>query len=716
MKSLRFGICLITILVMIVSFVSISFIAISNAKTSLENEMAAALVESTHATAEAIQASNHREFKMLETLASLSQIRDPNVSLLDKTHIIYEAMILDTDYIDVCILDKDGNAWINNGARMISFAERNYFKEPFKTKKRFSTDPFVNKVTNAPATFYSVPVFDDKNNVINVIFCVVDGLKLSTLATGHKAGDNRPATVITLNNGQGGENEAYSELHSNGTIIASEKFLAKDAVLEEFTTENLFKTIVADGNDAYLKDFERFKKEDSGVLVYYKNGEKRILAFERVPETNWVTYIAVPFSDFQGDIDKMTNAIIIYGTIITLAAALIIGLVISISIKPLKTVKDAINDIATGNADLSKRIPISSNNEIGAVVTGFNDFAEKLHKIIFDIKSSKQHLEEVGIRMSGNAKETSDSISGVYDSIEQMQEQLNSQSDSVNNTTSAVTQISAQIKRLEGMIEEQVKGIKDASSAIEEMISNISSVNGSVENMASSFDMLLKSSEGGLAKQVLVGEKIKEIEDQSASLQGANKVISEIAEQTNLLAMNAAIEAAPAGDAGKGFSVVATEIKKLSENSSKESAKINDQLNRIASSVSEVVHASTDSTAAFKHVSSLINDTNAIVREIRNTMDEQNNQSAQISRSLQVVNENTQKVRSASHEMAAGNSAIIDEIHKLKNATDQMATNMKKISDGAGTINNAGAELEKIAPEMKSSIMEISAQIDQFKV
>lgn len=716
MKSLRFRICLITILVMIVSFVSISFIAISNAKTSLENEMAAALVESTHATAEAIQASNHREFKMLETLASLSQIRDPNVSLLDKTHIIYEAMILDTDYIDVCILDKDGNAWINNGARMISFAERNYFKEPFKTKKRFSTDPFVNKVTNAPATFYSVPVFDDKNNVINVIFCVVEGLKLSTLATGHKAGDNRPATVITLNNGQGGENEAYSELHSNGTIIASEKFLAKDAVLEEFTTENLFETIVADGNDAYLKDFERFKKEESGVLVYYKNGEKRILAFERVPETNWVTYIAVPFSDFQGDIDKMTNAIIIYGAIITLVAALIIGLVISVSIKPLKTVKEAINEIATGNADLSKRIPISSKNEIGAVVTGFNDFAEKLQQIISDIKLSKDRLESVGVKMSDNVKDTATAISAVYANIENMQNQLSNQSESVNNTTTSITEISSNIKRMEEMVEKQVSGVVEASAAIQQMISTISSVNSSVEQMAESFESLLKSSNGGVAKQELVSRKIKEIESQSAALQGANQVIEEIAEKTNLLAMNAAIEAAHAGDAGKGFSVVASEIKKLSEDSSKETGKIKDQLSGIALSVSEVVQASIESTSAFKQVSLLINSTNEIVRTIRNAMDEQNRQSAHINEALQVVNTNTHEVRAASHEMATGNATILNEVRKLKNATDLMTQNMTQISHDADKINKTGTELGAVAPEMKSSIMDISTQIDQFKV
>ena len=175
--------------------------------------------------------------------------------------------------------------------------------------------------------------------------------------------------------------------------------------------------MISHGDDAIVKDFERLKTEQSGIIKYYKLGEKHICAFERVPDSNWVVYNAVPFSDFQGDIDNMTKAVIVYIVIITLVASTIIGLVISVSIKPLNTVREAINEIATGNADLTKRIPIKSNNEIGAVVTSFNSFQEKLHKIIFDIKSSKQRLEEVGIRMSGNAKETSDSISGVYESI-----------------------------------------------------------------------------------------------------------------------------------------------------------------------------------------------------------------------------------------------------------------------------------------------------------
>ena len=146
------------------------------------------------------------------------------------------------------------------------------------------------------------------------------------------------------------------------------------------------------------------------------------------------------------------------------------------------------------------------------------------------------------------------------------------------------------------MIETQASGVEQASGAIEQMIENINSVSSSVEHMAGSFENLLKSTEAGVEKQKSVGVKIKDIETQSAELQGANHIISEIAAQTNLLAMNAAIEAAHAGDSGKGFSVVADEIKKLSENSQRESNKISEQLNAITNSIAEVVEASTEAS------------------------------------------------------------------------------------------------------------------------
>ena len=716
MKSLRIKIGLVILIIMVLSFASIAMISINTAKSSLEKEMTKALVESVHAASDSIKDFNDMEFKMIETFAYLPEIRNPEVDLLDKTHVIFDSIGLNTEYIDVCILNNEGYAWINNGAKLISFSERNYFRQSYETGKKFLTDPYINKVTNEPAVFYSVPVFDYSDKVNNIIFCVVDGLKISQLAANHKAGNNRPSFVVTLSDGAGGENEIYSELHSKGIIIAQNKFLADDAKLEEFGAENIFETARESGSSQYLAAVEKIKKQHSGCETYTKDGKKYIMAFEQIPETNWVVMNEIPYSDFQNDINGMQNIIVIYVSVLTILSVLIVGFVIAKSIKPLQTVKSAIHEIASGNADLTKRLPITSNDEIGDVVKGFNQFEDKLHGIIGDIKKSKDVLEDVGAAMSSNAMETASSISEVYSNIEGMKNQISTQGNSVNHTVSAVTEVSSNINSLEKMIETQATGVSQASTAVEQMIGNISSVNKSVEQVVKSFDELLNKTQGGVFKQSVVSNKIREIENQSQALQGANQIISQIAAQTNLLAMNAAIEAAHAGETGKGFSVVADEIKKLSENSQRESDKISDQISQIENSVSEVVAASTDASEALKQVASLIDLTNSIVREIGHAMEEQTSGSKQIGDALHIMNDATGEVRAASHEMSVGNESILKEITNLQNVTNAMNENMNRLISGADKIKLSGNELNEIVPKVQSSIKEISLQIDQFKV
>ena len=248
------------------------------------------------------------------------------------------------------------------------------------------------------------------------------------------------------------------------------------------------------------------------------------------------------------------------------------------------------------------------------------------------------------------------------------------------------------------------------------MIGNIRSVNASVGYMVNSFEGLTRNAEGGITRQNDVDVRIKKIEEQSKTLQTANKTISDIASQTNLLAMNAAIEAAHAGEAGKGFSVVADEIRKLSETSSAQSKTIREELKKIATSINDVVTASKASSESFVSVNQSISETQQLVLQIKSAMEEQQEGSLQISEALKLMNDNTSAVREASHEMSVDNKSILSEIEQLRNTTDVIRQSMDKISDSAGSIRSSGDSLSSIADSVESAVKQIGSQIDLFTV
>ncbi len=450
--------------------------------------------------------------------------------------------------------------------------------------------------------------------------------------------------------------------------------------------------------------------------ISFESNKRKDFVLASIPLVGWHLAMEKPytFKDFIKNGRTALIAGIVTVIIVIFLTAQIFGMV-----KHLMILSYAVDDLSSGNADLTKRVNLKGRTMFkvfGTLVANENRFIEKLQGIIDTLKNSEADLNTVGMDLTNSMQNTASSITQIISNIDSVHSQITQQSENVQETAGAVNQIAANIDSLERMIRQQADGVSEASSAVEQMVGNIQSVNTSVDKMAESFAQLEKQSQMGQEKQSSVNTKIHQIEDKSKMLQEANQAIASIASQTNLLAMNAAIEAAHAGDAGKGFAVVADEIRKLSETSTAQSKTIGEQLRSIQESILEVVEGSQESSHAFSIVSDEINNTNQLVNEIKIAMTEQNEGSKQVIETLRIMNMSTSEVSTSAQEMIEGNKLIFNNIASLQDSSNNMKSSMDEMSIGAKRIDRSGNQLSEISEKMKNAIIEMSKQVDQFTV
>lgn len=486
---------------------------------------------------------------------------------------------------------------------------------------------------------------------------------------------------------------------SDGTILA-----------DHVHRDMVFTKLDAAGNQ-YLQKFQNMGTE--AELTTIDNIQWRAHVFS-IDELGWKIAILIENNEILESSYRLVINMVAVGT------GMLLGFLWAIFLfsKRLKGYLRKLQLIFTklASGDITGRFYIKKHDEIGRLMIDFNTTMDNVGGMITSLIHESGTMQHVGDDLYNNMSETASAINEITANIESVKRQAITQAGSVQKTGDVVGTIIKKIQRLDREIEMQAKSVAHSSAAVEEMAANITSITQSLEKNNELIKKMYAMTIEGKKGARMANSIVTRIAERSDSLLEASVVIQNIASQTNLLAMNAAIEAAHAGETGKGFAVVADEIRKLAEESNEQGKQIGGALKESIEIIRTMTLAGNGAEQTFDQVYELAIQIAEQEDLITRSMQEQLTANKDVLNSIKDINTTANTVKANSSEMLAGSGDVASEMNQLDGLTQVITNSMDEMAAGAGQINNAIVEINNLVEKNRESIEILANKVKEFTV